>query len=327
MTEQISQNLNEKIAAEKKRRLFSESLLRDLLPLVGLVIIFGIFAVLTEGRIMKPAAAKLILSQVYVPMIASAGVFLIMTVGGLDFSQGSILGMASIVISWLSFQSIPLAIAAGILTGAAIGAFNGLFHVKFKIPSFIVTICTMFLFRGFCAYFTTNAPVAATQSMTTLNQNNIKIAATVIVLLLLFIVFQFTKTGISLKAIGAGETAARFSGIRTDWMKFGVYVAAGAVTGFAAFLNVIKVGSITATAGNQLETQILISLVLGGMPISGGAKVRFSNIIVGTLIYSILNNGLVMMRYDTAVQQLIKGVIFLAVVALTIDRKSIKVIK
>ncbi len=327
MTEQITQNLNEKTVSEKKRRLFNESLLRDLLPFVGLVIIFGIFAVLTEGRIMKPAAAKLILSQVYVPMIASAGVFLIMTVGGLDFSQGSILGMASIVISWLSFQNIPLAIAAGILTGAAIGAFNGLFHVKFKIPSFIVTICSMFLFRGVCAYLTTNAPVASAQTMTALNQNNIKITSTVIVLLLLFFVFQFTKVGISLKSIGAGETAARFSGIRTDLMKFGVYVAAGAVTGFAAFLNVIKVGSITATAGNQLETQILISLVLGGMPISGGAKVRFSNIVVGTLIYSILNNGLVMMRYDTAVQQLIKGVIFLVVVALTIDRKSIRVIK
>ena len=68
-------------------------------------------------------------------------------------------------------------------------------------------------------------------------------------------------------------------------------------------------------------------LVLGGMLISGGVKVRFSNIIVGSLIYAILNNGLVMMRYDTAIQQLIKGVIFLAVVALTIDRKAIRVIK
>ena len=86
-------------------------------------------------------------------------------------------------------------------------------------------------------------------------------------------------------------------------------------------------GSITATAGNQLETQILISLVLGGLPITGGAKVRFYNIIVGTLIFSVLNNGLVMLALDTAMQQLIKGIIFVLVVALTIDRESIQVVK
>ncbi len=81
-----------------------------------------------------------------------------------------------------------------------------------------------------------------------------------------------------------------FSGIRTDKMKFLMYVLAGALTGFAAFINVIKVGSVTSSGGNQLETQILIALVLGGMPISGGAKVRFENIVVGSLLYVVLNS-------------------------------------
>lgn len=313
--------------ASQVRNANRAALVREFFPLIGLIVIFIFFSIFTNGRILKPAAAKLILSQVYVPMIASSGVFLIMTVGGLDFSQGSLLGIVSIVISYLSFYSIPLAVIAGVATGAAIGAFNGLFHVRFKIPSFIVTMCSMFLFRGFCAYFTTNAPVAASREITDLNLDGLKIATVIVVLLILFFIFTFTKVGINLKAIGAGEKAARFAGIRTDLTKFMVFMSAGAITGIAAFLNVIRVGSITATAGNQLETQILISLVLGGMPISGGAKVRFSNIIVGTLIYAILNNGLVMMRYDTAIQQLIKGVIFLTVVGLTIDRKAIRVIK
>ena len=78
-----------------------------------------------------------------------------------------------------------------------------------------------------------------------------------------FVAFRFTKFGTYLKAIGAGEKAAMFSGIRTDRMKFLIYVLAGAITGFAAFINVIKVGSVTSSGGNQLETQILIALVLG----------------------------------------------------------------
>ena len=87
-----------------------------------------------------------------------------------------------------------------------------------------------------------------------------------------------------------------------------IYVLAGAITGLAAFVNIVKNGSATANVGNQLETQILIALVLGGMPISGGAKVRFENIIVGSLLYIVLNNGLIMMGLSTQAMQLIQGI-------------------
>ncbi|MCE5342486.1 MAG: ABC transporter permease [Eubacteriales bacterium] len=289
--------------------------------------IIAVFALMTDGKIITARSIRLILSQVYPLMIASTGVFMVMTLGSLDFSQGSILGVASIVVSALSFYSIPLAIVGGIVTGGLIGLFNGYIHVRFRIASFIVTICTMYLFRGLCAFLTTNAPVAATPTITAFNEDWIKLVITCVVLLTAFILFQYTRIGIDLKAIGAGEMAAKYSGVRTDLIKVLVFVAAGAITGIAAFVNVIKVGSITSTAGNQFETQILIALVLGGLPISGGAKVRFSNIIIGTLISLILNNGLVMVGLDTAMQQLIKGLIFLAVVALTIDRKALQVIK
>ncbi|MBQ9628259.1 MAG: hypothetical protein IJR43_03225, partial [Synergistaceae bacterium] len=165
------------------------------------------------------------------------------------------------------------------------------------------------------------------KALKALDSDNLKIAITLAVLIIAYFLFKFTRIGNDVKAIGSGETAARFSGVRTDKVKFLVFVAAGALTGLAAFVNVLKVGSITATAGNQLETQILISLVLGGLPITGGAKVRFSNIIVGTLMYTILNNGLVMLGLESATQQLIKGIVFLIFVALTIDRKALKVIK
>ena len=300
---------------------------KALLPFIGLVIIVIVMNILTEGKILTPKRMRLLLSQVYYPAIVATGVFFVMTLGSIDFTEGSTLGVASIVVSMLSFKSIPLAIIGGILTGAAIGAVNGFFHVKFKLPSFIVTICTMYLFRGVCAYMTTETAVPASAAIKALDNNTLKICVTVAVLAIAWFLFSCTRIGNDVKAIGSGETAARFSGVRVDLVKFLVFVAAGALTGLAAFVNVIKVGSITATAGNELETQILISLVLGGLPITGGAKVRFSNVIVGTLMYTVLNNGLVMMGYESATQQLIKGVIFLIFVALTIDRKALKVIK
>ncbi|MBR4196529.1 MAG: ABC transporter permease [Synergistaceae bacterium] len=300
---------------------------KGLLPFIGLVVILGAMYYLTDGRIMQPKRLRLLLSQVYYPMIVATGVFFVMTLGSIDFTEGSTLGVASIVVSVLSFYNIPLAIIGGILTGAAIGAVNGFFHVKFRLQSFIVTICTMYLFRGVCAYFTTETAIPASAAIKALDSDNLKIGITIAVLVVAFFLFKFTRIGNDVKAVGSGETAAKFSGVRTDKVKFLAFVAAGALTGLAAFVNVIKVGSITSTAGNQLETQILISLVLGGLPITGGAKVRFSNIVVGTLMYTVLNNGLVMLGFESATQQLIKGVVFLIFVALTIDRKALKVIK
>ena len=301
------------------------NMLRSVLPIVGLVGIFLLFNILTGGGMVK--SKNLLLSQVYVTVISAMGVFFIMTMGGLDFSQGSIMGMASIAVCMLSKYNIVLAILGGILMGAAIGAFNGFFYVNRKIKSFIVTICSMFLFRGVIKYLASEAPVAASMKVYDFDNMPFKLTVTLVVLIIGFVIFRFTKFGMYLKAIGAGEKAAMFAGIRTDRMKFLIYVLSGAITGLAAFLNVAKNGSATANAGNQLETQILIALVLGGMPISGGAKVRFSNIIVGSMLYVVLQNGLQMMGMTAQTQQLIQGVVFLVFVAIFADRQSLKVIK
>ena len=321
---------DEVLAAEAKelKKAVMASRVRAVLPIIGLVGVALVFNILSHGQLLAPANIKLLMSQVYVTMIAATGVFFIMTMGGLDFSQGSILGIASIVFCFLSKYNIPMAIVGGILAGALIGPINGFFYVKRRVKSFVVTICNMILFRGVIEFATTNSPVQGDIVKTVaLNNDKLKITITLIVLIVAFFFFRFTKFGKYLKAIGAGEKAAAFSGIETDKMKFWIYVLAGAITGLAAFINVVKVGSVTASSGNQLETQIMIALVLGGMPISGGAKVKFENVVVGSLLYIILNAGLVTLGLTPAMQQLIEGVVFLIVVAITSDRNALQIVK
>ncbi len=320
--------IQEKKEVSKEGALKKQSainVLRSLLPVIGLIVVCVLFNILTKGSMWN--SRKLILNQVYVVLISATGVFFIMTMGGLDFSQGSIMGIASIVVCLLSKTNIILAVVGGVVAGAAIGAVNGYFYVNRKIKSFIVTICTMFLFRGFIKYMASNSPVAASMKVYDYDTTPIKLGITAAVLIIGFVVFRFTKFGINLKAIGAGEKAVKFAGLKTDRMKFIIYVLAGAITGLAAFVNIVKNGSATANVGNQLETQILIALVLGGMPISGGAKVRFENIIVGSLLYIVLNNGLIMMGLSTQAMQLIQGVVFLIFVAIFADRENLSVIK
>lgn len=317
------------VTAEKaeKKSFAQSSTFRAVLPIIGLILVFIIFNILTGGRMITNLG--LTLSSMYSLMIACTGVFFIMTMGGLDFSQGSILGIAGIVICAISnVAPVGVAIIAGIAVGAGIGAVNGFFYVNRKIKSFIVTICTMFLFRGIIKYLTSNSPVTGSASLQ-LNYDTVpvKLVCMLIVVALGIFFFEFTRFGTDLKAIGAGEKAAMFAGIRTDRMKFWVYVLSGAITGFAAFVSVVHAGSVTSSGGNQLETQILIALVLGGMPISGGAKVRFENVIVGALLYTILQSGLQMLGMSTQTMQMIESVIFLVFVLIFADRQSIQVIK
>lgn len=305
----------------------NRSTIREILPVAGLVFVIVLFAILTKGQIVNPTNLKLLLSQTYMLAIACMGVFFVMSMGCLDFSQGSLMGVTCIVVCYLSNINLFLAIIGGIVAGGLLGAVNGYFHVVRKIPSFIVTNCMMYALRGVVAYLTTKSPVYAVSTISNLNTMPFMLTITLVVLAIGFFFYKFTSLGANLKAIGAGEKAARFAGIKVEKTKFLVYVAAGAITGFAAFINAIKVGSVTSTGGNQLETQILIALVLGGMPISGGAKSRFTNIIVGVLLYKFLTTGLVMLGFTTAMQQLIQGIVFLIVVFLFSDRESIQVIK
>ena len=222
-------------ATELENRFRLKSTLRSLGPFLGFVGILLLFSILTGGKIVQPKNLGLMLSQVFVLMIASTGVFFIMTVGGLDFSQGSILGLSSIIFCWVSQFNIPLAVIASVAAGAAMGAFNGFFHVKFKIASFIVTMCSQYFFRGLCKYITTAGPVPASTRVLALDQTWFKMVLMLIVLVVAFVIWHYTRVGFDLRAIGAGETAARFSGCRPDFTKFMVYVASGAITGFASF--------------------------------------------------------------------------------------------
>lgn len=299
--------------------------LRSILPLLGFALIFGFFAIATRGKLVLPENLSLILNSTYVLLVMSIGVFMIMTMGSLDFSQGSMAGLACIVVCQLSHTNPVLAILGGIATGAAVGAINAYFHVRRQIPSFIVTICMMFLVRGIVSYLTTEAPIDG--ELYLLDFAPFLLPITVACLVVFYLVFTYTPLGATLRAIGAGQTAARFAGIDVARTKTLVYIAAGAITGFASFLLACRNLSVTASGGTMFESQIMLALVLGGLPISGGAKVRFSNIVVGVLTYYVLEKGLVMLGLQTDMKQLVMGAVFLVFLAIFSDRESNQVIK
>ena len=109
-------------------------IVRTILPIAGFAVICILFAFLTDGRLFQPKNLSLLLSQSYMLLISSIGVFMVMTMGGLDFSQGSMLGVASIVVCWLSHYNMVLAAIGGIVTGGLIGLINGYFCSAESVP-------------------------------------------------------------------------------------------------------------------------------------------------------------------------------------------------
>lgn len=303
------------------------SILKTVLPYVGLVFVALLFGFLTNFKSLSIRNISLIIEQSYVLLICATGVFFIMTMGSIDFSQGSIIGVASIAVAYFARINIILAIFMGILVGICIGMLNGFLHVKCKISSFIVTISTMFIFRGVCAFLTTSKPISAPMFMYAYNKWYFLFSVVLIVIVVGALAFKKTSFGRELKAIGAGETAARFSGVKIQKTKIFVFILSGALTGLAATINTVRVGSITASSGALLETNIMIALVLGGMPVSGGSKNKFSSVLTGVFLLGVLNNGLVMLQIDPNIQQLIRGIVFLTIVSLNADRDAVLVIK
>jgi ribose transport system permease protein len=297
------------------------------IPFSGLIAVIILFASLTSGNSLAVGNMKLIGEQAILVIVASIGVLLVMTIGSIDFSQGSIVGIGSIVATLVSNVSIPLAVLSAAMVGIIIGFANGFIHVKLRVPSFIVTLCTMFVFRGITAFITREKPLLVPMEIYSMDKLFCKLSVLVLLLAVGYYVFTYTKVGRNCRAIGAGETASRYAGVQVDAMKILAFTFAGLMGGIASFFNIIRVGSATANTGSLFETDILIALVLGGLAVTGGAKSRFSSVIIGGVLLAVLSNGLVLLGVDITVQQLIKGAVFLGSVALTVERGSVVAVK
>jgi ribose transport system permease protein len=296
--------------------------LQAYIPFLGLIVVIGLFAILTGGGTLTGTNIKQVVNQSFTVMIACAGVVFVMSMGSLDFSQGAILAIASYCAGWVAGTNILLGLVASIAVGFAIGCLNGWLNAKFKIPSFIATICTMLIFRSIEIVLAAEYPPRVPNKIFDYDSFELKLIVVVALLIIGFIMFEYTRFGKQTRAIGAGEIAAAYSGVKVNRIKILAFAMAGVMAGIAAFFTLARTGLVTSSTGNLQETNVMIALVLGGLPVSGGAKSRFSSVVVGALLISFLLNGLVQIGVDPVTQQLIKGIIFLIVIIITTDRRS-----
>jgi ribose transport system permease protein len=303
--------------------------LNKLGPLLGLVVIYAAFTIWGPEGFASIKNLETIARQTTVVGIAALGMTMIIILGGIDLSVGSIIALSTIVIALMLGKlgmNPVLAALIGVAAGAVCGAFNGLIITKIKVVPFVVTLGTLLAVRGIAKGLANEQKVDApitwlNNLLTTLGPDEkwriVPAGVWIMIVLALFmaIVLRYTRLGKHTFAIGSNEQTASLCGVPTDRVKLTVYALAGAFAGLAGLMQFSRLTVGDPTAAQGLELDVIAAVVIGGGSLSGGEGSIFGSII-GALIMTVIRFACAQMGLPNWVQEIVTGAIIVAAVAL-----------
>jgi len=299
-------------------------------PALGLVMVFGLFAALGPPSFSSSHNLETIARQTAIVGIAALGMTLVIILGGIDLSVGSIVALGTVVIAGSLQAGVNPVVAAlaGIVVGAACGLVNGFLITRLRVVPFIVTLGTLLVVRGAAKGFAHEQKIDA--PLTWLNEllaalspeQSWRLAPAGVwimgvLALLVAVMLYYTKLGRHIFAIGSNEQTARLCGVAVNRVKVIVYTISAGFAGMAGLMQFsrLTVGDPTVAVG--LELDVIAAVVIGGGSLSGGEGSILGSI-VGALIMTVIRSGCSQMGLPNWVQEIVTGSII--VVAVALDR-------
>lgn len=312
------------------KNLNNNKLLRNyggvLIALVGLILLFSFLSpyFLNTNNLLT------VLSQVSIIAIMAFGMTFVLMIGDIDLSVGSIAALSSLILGMSLTAGIPaiFSILLALFVGGAAGFTNGVLGAKLKIPSFIVTVATMGIFRGIGYSLTDSKPVQITNQFILAIGNKKLLGVipyTVIVMLILLLAFQIllgkTRFGRRAKMVGGNKTAAEYVGIDSSKLQIKIFIISGLASAVSGILLASRLYSSQPNVAVGYELDAIAAAVLGGTSLSGGYGTVIGTFI-GAIIMGIINNGMNLIGLPYFYQQIVKGIIILLAVYLDVRNKS-----
>ncbi len=272
---------------------------------------------------------KNVLRDAALVAIAGIGMVMVILLGEIDLSVGSVQAVAGIVAVAVlnSFSSVSVALAATLFAGACIGLINGLLITRAQINSLIATLGMMAILRGGAMVSTQAVSIqGAVDSFIEIGTGYlgplpVPVLIAFLLLVLFFYVLHYTTFGRYVYAVGGNPQAARLSGLPVDRIRITVFVIAGLLAALSAFILASRLNSGQPNAGLGFELQVIAAVILGGISLTGGVG-TLAGAFIGILILTVLSNGLVLLNVSSFYHDIARGIVIILAVYLDTRRKQ-----
>ena len=281
--------------------------------------------------------------------LLAIGMTMVIITGGIDLSVGAVVGLSAMIAGGLMteglrlpflggtiYPNVPLILLLVCLLAVLIGLASGWLIARVKVPAFIATLGAMYIARGFAMLRSGGATFPNLFGKQELGNLGFDIigAGTVfgipyiiiifaVVALIAAFIMKRTPLGNQIYAVGGNERAAIISGIKTTKVKLFVYMFSGFCAALAGIIKASELRAAHPATGETWEMIAISSVVLGGTSMSGGVG-SIGGTIIGVLVITVLNDGMIMMGVSTFWQMVIKGVVIISAVIIDLVQKDLQ---
>lgn len=291
--------------------------------LIGITLSFMTPNFLTAGNIIS------VLRQISNNIFLALGMTLVIILGGIDLSVGSIVAMSgTLTVGFIVTNGVPMmpAILAGLALGTMVGLFNGFIVARFRVPAFIVTLSTMNMAKGIAYIYSGGRSTRITSDAYAMIGTGylfgvvpLPVVYMIILIIIFVILLNKTRFGTYVYAVGGNRESARLSGVPIKKVEILVFTISGFLAAFAGIVLSSRMYSGQPKAGDGYEMDAIAACVLGGISMAGGTG-HVSGTVIGAVVIGIISNGLNLIGVSSFWQLLVKGLIIL--VAVIIDSQK-----
>lgn len=295
-------------------------------PVLSLVIMLIVFTILTGGTMLSAFNIRMLIDQTVVLLIACSGTLFVASLGSVDLSVGVVLALSAVVgdLVLRATGSTLLMVLVAVAIGMGFGLLTGFLTAKCKMASFMCTLAMAIGVRGVVNYIQNIYGLNfASPALMTLQQEYVKIPLLVVIVAVLWFLFEYTKFGKRCQAIGENEVVAGYSGVPVVKTKILAFVVSGLTAALAGIFTVARLGGTSTTMGSNFEIKVLIGIFVGGVLVRGGATARSYKVIIGAFIVMVIENGLKMMGYASSeINEVAMGILLMVILFLTITTEN-----
>lgn len=316
---------------DKFEKLKGSRLLSHLLPILVVVVLSIFFNIMTKGRFLSQQSIKTIINQALTIGVISTGAVFIFATNNVNIALGGTTAISAIVgaAMWNATKSVSIFMLSCILCAVVILYFSCILSTLFKVKVVSVTMVMMGLLTALQQWIMLKYVTIGVDYLVILklNKANSAVILFVITFIVLAYLFCFTKLGRKLKLIGDNQNCAIQTGVNVDRTITVAFIIAGIAAGVGAILLLLRSSSVSSSTAGGLNMDVMLAIVLGGMPVTGGYKSKIEAGALGALTVTILNTGLLMINVNPTIIQAVKGVCFVILIVLSNKRPDLLPIK